>query len=1280
MNYLKKGIHLLIFFSLLCQGSMNHIQLQANEEERHVVGEIVESSRSVDDKPSGVIYGQAQMQYQFLLSKDGKQIQMGHGGQSGVAYLSTSEGSVYCLDPERFACSSIGEQGSYDVESYQSENASQIGLIWYYGNVLHAHDSKFMDYVALTQIMIWEVLGWEAKIQSGFDNYQALAQEINTAIEKHNVMPIWRLEKSNVENPETSINLDTLSFKLQANEYVVLVDESGVFNQFFAHWNTIPKNVKVERVAANSIKLTALANVNDVNLTYSKINPEVIGNSYLLKPNANGADCQTLLMPYVSKENSAAIEFKISSDDLPFEETSSDVTFPKFIKRDTESKEPIEGAIFTIRAASSIKEKMLRETRSCQEDEEGIETCSDWRESSVTKEIWKLNESILDTTSDKDGNLELSELASLYREKRDTYLMNEHEEIISVIEDVFPGGKFSYQEVLTASPYYNQNRNKKINFSLDVNSESQTMIENNTRQKGKVIIKKIDDDPFYINHHNPYLPQGDGEFKNAEFTITANDDIYLPWGDILYHKGDFVERIQTNEEGIAESKKLELGEYVIQETKLPLGYWYHNYQEEGHKVIVNIEYTSQDTSLQIITFDKLSLGNNSPFEEIETRVMNTQQVNQSLAYPNAIQKGHFTIKKFLEGKIDDVEIAPTMNKEVAEGIYFGVYLNSKQAYNHADKLPDEFFASKQLDGSMKFNNERYSSESLSLNQVHERSLYMVLRTNKEGVASTLDPQTIVWVNLSQSNAEGTSTSKATPLPFGEYTVVELNTPQGYIPISFHLSIDKVNEGLSKKISNKYEYLFSSLLIENKRTLQEVVISKRDKESNEIILDHEATFKLWKWNVDEVIDASKIMSNYDEEKGEWQIGVEKLDQVDYSLGKWIKQVSKTPTGTLLLDRYQTTHGQINLPQALMSGDYLLCEIKAPTGYALNDKPLSFSVIDQKHTMDINEDHFIMVPLIDENGNEILDSYGEVQLIAVPLRVTIFIDALNQAQKGTITIRKLGDVFDKFLLSKHPLGYVAYKPIWMIDALAHGAIFEIYADEDIIVNRNILYKDKELVDRLKITAHGEAGSIPLPLGKYIIKEVEAKAGYATNQEIIELTLNATHQNQVVFPKFLSEVNQRLHPDITFMKYLEGNHTLTKANKVYFGLYSNELLKGEEIIKPIELEKESPIDLFEVEKVHDGYIITNYLGDESNQCWIPAQINGTDIVEIKSMAFYNKQLTRIVIPSTIKRIGSKAFANNQLTRVEFHSIKPIAFEDETVFIENPELLYFYADEINH
>jgi hypothetical protein len=82
----------------------------------------------------------------------------------------------------------------------------------------------------------------------------------------------------------------------------------------------------------------------------------------------------------------------------------------------------------------------------------------------------------------------------------------------------------------------------------------------------------------------------------------------------------------------------------------------------------------------------------------------------------------------------------------------------------------------------------------------------------------------------------------------------------------------------------------------------------------------------------------------------------------------------------------------------------------------------------------------------------------------------------------------------------------------------------------------------------------------------------------------------------------------------------------------------------------QKETPATDFEYTENEKAITITNYIG-ESKDVVIPRKINKINklpVTAIGSMAFYEKELTSVVLPVDLIEIGEGAFYNNQLTSI--------------------------------
>ena len=142
-----------------------------------------------------------------------------------------------------------------------------------------------------------------------------------------------------------------------------------------------------------------------------------------------------------------------------------------------------------------------------------------------------------------------------------------------------------YSLVEVQAPYGYVLNKEPVYFDIEKNRSEQEQginvvrtVKENIPQKGNIIVYKRGEyfqgvevsssesggtiyQPIYEN----------GYMKGAEFEIYAEKDIYTPDGTLRYKKGETVDKIRTNSEGIAKSGNLYLGTYLVKETKAPEG-------------------------------------------------------------------------------------------------------------------------------------------------------------------------------------------------------------------------------------------------------------------------------------------------------------------------------------------------------------------------------------------------------------------------------------------------------------------------------------------------------------------------------------------------------------------------------------------------------------------------------------------------------------------------------------------------------------------------------------
>ncbi|MFR8625823.1 MAG: SpaA isopeptide-forming pilin-related protein [Ruminococcus sp.] len=287
---------------------------------------------------------------------------------------------------------------------------------------------------------------------------------------------------------------------------------------------------------------------------------------------------------------------------------------------------------------------------------------------------------------------------------------------------------------------------------------------------------------------------------------------------------------------------------------------------------------------------------------------------------------------------------------------------------------------------------------------------------------------------------------------------------------------------------------------------------------------------------------------------------KIVKVDSETGKQIPYSGAgfqiySPKGELVTMKYTypivteidtfctNSEGYLITPESLPYGKgYSVIEVQAPYGYVLDSTPIYFDITAENTT--------------DENGVTIVKA-----------------EKKNTPQKGTITVEKTGEIFSN--VTAVGGGYTdengndvtlptIYQPEYSVSGLA-GAVFEIYADEDITTpDGTVRYTKDTLVDAITTGEKGTATSKQLYLGKYRVVETVAPYGTVINPEPHTVELTYSGQNEKVTNTSTSFTNDRQKAEINLTKILEQNEKFNIGSNdeilnVSFGLYADEDLKA-------------------------------------------------------------------------------------------------------------------------
>lgn len=261
------------------------------------------------------------------------------------------------------------------------------------------------------------------------------------------------------------------------------------------------------------------------------------------------------------------------------------------------------------------------------------------------------------------------------------------------------------------------------------------------------------------------------------------------------------------------------------------------------------------------------------------------------------------------------------------------------------------------------------------------------------------------------------------------------------------------------------------------------------------------------------------------------------------GKLVTMKYTYPTVTEIDTFYTNSDGYLITPETLPYGKgYSVVEVQAPYGYILDSTPVYFDITAEK--------------ISEENGVTIVKA-----------------EKKNTPQKGTITVEKTGEIFSNVTAvggrytdenGNNVALTTIYQPEYSVSGLS-GAVFEIYADEDITTpDGTVRYTKDTLVDAITTGEKGTATSKQLYLGKYRVVETVAPYGTVINPEPHTVELTYSGQNEKVTNTSTSFTNDRQNLVIDLTKILEQDEKFNIGNNdeilnILFGLYADEDLKA-------------------------------------------------------------------------------------------------------------------------
>ena len=211
-----------------------------------------------------------------------------------------------------------------------------------------------------------------------------------------------------------------------------------------------------------------------------------------------------------------------------------------------------------------------------------------------------------------------------------------------------PEGYILSQEVFDANLEYVDSKTPIVKLEIKgvVNEEP----------RANIIIMKRDSETNTV-------PQGDASFKNAEFKVYADEEIYnVAKTKKYYSKGDLVATRVTDDSGNTEKvTDLPLGKYMVKETRAPEGYLLDNTEH-----YINLTY--KDQLAKVIT-ESVTVKNN--VKKMQVHIYKSG-INIQSGKVDGLEGAEFTIKLY-----EDVEQALKLGYSYEE-IWSGIDKNGNK--------------------------------------------------------------------------------------------------------------------------------------------------------------------------------------------------------------------------------------------------------------------------------------------------------------------------------------------------------------------------------------------------------------------------------------------------------------------------------------------------------------------------------------------------------------------------------------------------------------------------
>ena len=585
----------------------------------------------------------------------------------------------------------------------------------------------------------------------------------------------------------------------------------------------------------------------------------------------------------------------------------------------------------------------------------------------------------------------------------------------------------------------------------------------NQVQKGKIKLEKTAQAFTSVKENNAvYTPiYEDINLAGVSFEIYANEDIKSLDGTVHNRKGELVDSLTTDENGLAESKELYLGSYLIKEVEAPRGYVL-----DKEAKTVELKYAGQELAIA-----SKSVEVHNDLQEIAISLNKVLEKDPNFNSSADLTKVKFGLYANEDIKAKDGSIIPKGGKikDLSADANGQLHYTGKLPFGAYYLLEEEtasgyLLEEKAIEFSFEYQGQDVKTVELQLLNGQDL-LNKIIRGSVKGLKLDSDTgaalENVVFGLFSSKDAQeasySTSTDKEgkfsfTGIPYGKWYLKEISTIDGYI--------------LNKDV-------------------EEIVIDENDK-----VLEF----------------------TFSNEKNTTEI--RKVDMAGTELsGAKIEVLTKDGK---VLDKWTSTK-EAHIIRGLHAGEtYILRESLAPLGYVKSqdveftvNKDGSATKVQMKNELSTTE-----ITKTDISGAELagaklelIDKDGKVVDAWTSTKEPHIIKGLHLGE--TYTLRE----------TMAPLGYVKSQDV-EFTVNKDGSVTKVSMQNELSTTEikktdmagkelkdaklEVLNKDGEIIDEW--TSTDEAHTIRgLALGEtYILRETIAPIGYVKAQEV-EFTVN-------------------------------------------------------------------------------------------------------------------------------------------------------------------------------